>query len=217
MKTTDKIIAKVILTAPASKGYRGQIIATASAEQYGGNSHPHFSVTGEISTPAERNKGDFQTGGCIHDEILKAFPFLAPLVALHLSNSDNGEPMHAEANGFYWLAGAFGGFGEEYHGGSGNDGKDVATCLDYAASTLRISKDDAQHLGEACAIAYKTGCNSVASSEEVTKAAQREQAKAGNIAARNVFHTFIVSQRDRWQQEATEGLNLIIALSQKAA
>jgi hypothetical protein len=97
------------LTAAEPSGYHGQIIATVRTERN------YFSVNGEISTPHERSKGDAQVGGCIHEELLKAFPQLAPLVALRLSDLD-GVPMHAEANGFYWLAGNLGGLGEQHHG-----------------------------------------------------------------------------------------------------
>jgi hypothetical protein len=54
-----------------------------------------------------------------HELVLKLWPDLAPLVALHLSDVD-GAPHSAEANGWYWLAGACGGLGEEVHGANGD-------------------------------------------------------------------------------------------------
>lgn len=57
-----------------------------------GNDKPYFSVTG--------NSKD--SGGCMHEEILKAFPEMAPIIDLHLSNMD-GVPSHGFANGLYWL------------------------------------------------------------------------------------------------------------------
>lgn len=62
----------------------------------------YFRVTGEIGSTSNP-----PTCGCIHEEILTAFPNLRPLVNLHLSTLD-GIPMHAEANGWYWLAKAIG-------------------------------------------------------------------------------------------------------------
>lgn len=108
----------------ASKAYptyaKGAIITvTAQAYQLGGNQHPHFSVTGDVTTPESRRKRDIDMGGCIHEHILRFWPELKPLVDLHLSNADDGEPMHAEANGFYDLAGAVeGNFNQEYHRGN---------------------------------------------------------------------------------------------------
>lgn len=49
----------------------------------------------------------FRRFGCLHDEILQYRPDLKPLIDIHLSNLD-GMPMHAEANGWYWLAKACG-------------------------------------------------------------------------------------------------------------
>jgi len=108
----------------ASKGYPtyapgATITVTAQAIRYGGNRHPHFSVTGEVTTPASRRKRDSDMCGCIHDHILRFWPELAPLIALHGSNADDGEPTHGEANGFYDLAGAVeGNFNEQYHLGN---------------------------------------------------------------------------------------------------
>ena len=62
-----------------------------------GNSAPYFSVTAVIY-----ERGKDVDGGCLHEMILKYFPQLAPVVALHLSDND-GTPIHAEANGLYHL------------------------------------------------------------------------------------------------------------------
>lgn len=67
-----------------------------------GNGHEDFSITAEINHPSVR--GGCLAGGCLHEEILRKVPLFAPFVALHLSDA-NGAPMHAMANGFYWLAG----------------------------------------------------------------------------------------------------------------
>lgn len=57
-----------------------------------GNSAPYFSVTG------------FTTGicGCCHEDLLKRWPELRPIIDLHLSD-DTGMPMYAVENGYYWL------------------------------------------------------------------------------------------------------------------
>lgn len=225
---TDIIVAQATLTRPAPRGYKGQIIVTAKLYQLGGNARPYFSVTGEISTPCERAKGDAQTCGCIHEHILKAFPRLAPLVALHLAD-DGGAPMHAEANGFYQLAGCvYHHFGERYHGGNSERHfpitPDPATpwrnaeyrfptedeCLTSTAEYLRTTQEHISIVLRDCLAAYERGKATVASSEPATEAAR---ANAGNMAAKAEFSKFIEAQRTRWQDEAAKGLELIRSLS----
>ena len=58
------------------------------------NGHNTFSITGEIWT---RPKGrDCESCGCIHEEITKHFPELAPFIKWHLCSSDG--PLHYLAN-----------------------------------------------------------------------------------------------------------------------
>lgn len=61
-----------------------------------GDQKPYFSVTGRIV-----ENGRESVSGTIHQEILKAFPELDDLVAMHLSDMD-GKPMHSFENGKYW-------------------------------------------------------------------------------------------------------------------
>lgn len=78
-----------------------------------GNKAPYFGVTATLY-----ENGRDAAGGCMHEDVLRHFPDLADLVALHLSDID-GAPMHDVANGFYHLAGAVpGAFGEQYHAGN---------------------------------------------------------------------------------------------------
>lgn len=66
-----------------------------------GNGHNTFSITGEIE---EKRGNQFReySGGCLHDEIAKHFPELAPFIKWHLTSTDG--PMHYAANVVY-LAG----------------------------------------------------------------------------------------------------------------
>lgn len=78
-----------------------------------GNKAPCFSVTATLY----ENRRDV-AGGCMHEDVLRHFPDLADLVALHLSSID-GAPMYGVENGFYHLAGAVpGAFGKQYHAGN---------------------------------------------------------------------------------------------------
>jgi hypothetical protein len=65
------------------------------------NGHEDFAATAD----AFDTNGRDIAGGCLHDEILRAVPEFAPFVALHLCDAE-GVPMHAMANGFFWLAGS---------------------------------------------------------------------------------------------------------------
>lgn len=62
------------------------------------NGHNTFSITGDID---ERRSGAWHeySGGCIHDEIAKHFPELAPLIKWHLVSTES--PMHYIANAVY--------------------------------------------------------------------------------------------------------------------
>jgi hypothetical protein len=61
-----------------------------------GNGHNSFSITGTIYIPGNR---DIEAGGCLHEEIAKAFPELQPYIKWHLCGSD--KPMHYVANTLY--------------------------------------------------------------------------------------------------------------------
>lgn len=71
------------------------------------NGHQDFSITGDIYE-ADKPKTDRYhiASGCIHDEILKAYPEFKQFVVLHLCDY-KGIPMHASANGFYHLRNGF--------------------------------------------------------------------------------------------------------------
>lgn len=219
MKTNT--IAQAILTRrdlPATARKYGETSITfqaiAKLEQIGGNKLPHFSVTGTIwkGTGPYSDKKDI-AGGCLHDDIAQVFPKLRPLIALHLSHSD-GQPMHAAANGLYWVAGFVpGNLCQQYHGASGDHGKTPEECLRIAADHLRITVYETEalgrHLSEVCEKAKQT----VATSEEVSPAAQKEQAKQARIAVSAAMAAYCETQRERWQREANEGLALIRELA----
>lgn len=107
-----------------------------------GNAKPYFSLTCWYHRYG--NSLQCEGGGADHDTILEHFPELYDLAALHLADID-GVPMHAEANGWYWLAGALGGAGERCHGGNskGNHGGEYreptpTECLEVFRKLYRI-------------------------------------------------------------------------------
>lgn len=81
-----------------------------------GNAAPYFALT--YTSHRSGHPRQLESGGAGHERIAEVFPGrFDDLAALHLSTID-GVPMHAEANGWYWMAGALGGAGEQYHGGN---------------------------------------------------------------------------------------------------
>ena len=63
-----------------------------------GNGHNAFAITGEIFRPSRYR--DCEASGCLHDEIAKHFPKLAPLIKWHLMSTDG--PLHYVENARYW-------------------------------------------------------------------------------------------------------------------
>jgi len=129
---------------------------TAELNYIPGNSAPYFSLTMDAHQTGHPNQ--CKSGGAAHDTILQYFPQFADIAAMHLSNMD-GAPMHAEANGWYWLSGAMGGFGEDYHGGNskgGHGGKYRETtpseCLQIFADHCRITMREARGIAAAVAL-----------------------------------------------------------------
>ncbi len=174
----QKTIQSAVKTVTNFKGE--SLKATAALVQFEGQL-PYFSVTGE-----QRNKrGRVEACGCLHTDILKEIPAFEPLIALHLSDV-NGVPMHAEANGYYWLAGAVGGLGEQYHGGSGSSAKNVEECLEILASHLRVNLDEAR------SVAYGI---------------------KDSTAPKEFFAAYVEAQKPRWAAEAKAGLELIAKLN----
>jgi hypothetical protein len=72
------------------------ISATVRFDDNCKNGHETFSITGEIKKRGHREP---EICGCIHEELAKYFPELAPLIKWHLTSSDG--PMHYVANTVY--------------------------------------------------------------------------------------------------------------------
>ena len=94
-----------------------------------GNSNAYFAIGGDIYRHAKNGRKVWEAGGCIHEDIIKHFPQLQPLVDIHLADED-GVPMHAYANAAYWAG----------------QTKWQALDLDTLSKHLRISKDEANRL-----------------------------------------------------------------------
>lgn len=152
-----------------------------------GNSRPHFSVTATVTDSSRPGRDKFDRGGCLHEEIAQHFPALKPVIALHLSD-DTGAPMHATANGWYWLAGYWGDTGEAYTGATGPSAKTPDECLAVFADHVRVSLADAR------SVAFRLKTN------------------ADPKSRRLAFGEWIDAQGKRWAQEALEATKLLVSL-----
>lgn len=91
-----------------SINYHGEdavIAVTARYDDDCRNGHNTFSLTADVrATDRRRNPSDggWIAGGCLHEEIAKHFPGLAPLIKWHLCSSDG--PMHYLANAVYFAS-----------------------------------------------------------------------------------------------------------------
>lgn len=84
------------------KGYgtNGQMKVKIRFDDECDNGHNTFNITADITTAESLRRRDIAAGGCMHDEIAKVFPELAPLVRWHLVST--GGPLHYLANTLYW-------------------------------------------------------------------------------------------------------------------
>ena len=109
-------------------GEKYRIQVRAELVHRDGNSNAYFSIGGDIFRLAKNGRKVLEAGGCIHEEIIKHFPKLQPLVDIHLADEE-GVPMHAYANAAY-LAG---------HDGWGKQSSELA-------KHLRVTKDQANEM-----------------------------------------------------------------------
>lgn len=85
----------------AGYGKGALIKATVRYDDQCGNGHNTFSITADVTTPRSLARRDIEAGGCLHDEVTKAFPELDPFIKWHLTSSDG--PMYYIENTMYWL------------------------------------------------------------------------------------------------------------------
>lgn len=102
-----------------------------------GNGHNSFAITADVYRPGAR---DIDAGGCLHDEIVEAFPELSHLIKWHLCNSDG--PMHYVSNALY-LAG-----NRDYNGRGAGEPDRFAHVVRFADSPIshRVKKSLWEHL-----------------------------------------------------------------------
>lgn len=143
--------------------------------------------------------------GCLHEEILRYRPDLKCFVDLHLSYID-GQPLHSEENGWYWLAKA----ADIPQRFEPRETKEM--CLNYLAQHCRISKLEAEIIVSQIQKKYSEGSLSVAQSEHVSPYTEIERNRQGVIHARNEWKKIMNGMRPRWKTEAENALTLLETL-----
>lgn len=146
---TTKLIVQRVLVRDLPD--RSRIHATLRVDQIDGNAHPHFSATAEVyeahgtwsGAARSRNDREPDACGCVHEEILRAFPGAAPFVAMHLSDWPSGEPMHALANAWYFYSGGHVAYELRHYGADYVERH--GTGRERAARTLRCTVEELPH------------------------------------------------------------------------
>jgi len=217
LATEERIIKRTMIRDMPN---RSRVIANlevriaAEGERFVGGVSPAFSLTGEIyephgnlagSTRHKRYERMLEEGknpgpasepdisGCVHDEILRAFPDLEQFAAMHLSDPITGEPMHAEANGWYWYAGSRADLREQER----FTGFDRIYRHQLDARGLRDGEAGRQ------SYCYLTAC-------ELLRVGPNEIPQDLDRAG---FTAFVDAQRDRWRKEAEEAIAFIESLT----
>ena len=201
MENNNKVIAQ-------HTNKRGErMVVKAYLHYIKGNRAPYFSLTCDLYDGRGRDIG----GGAAHDEILKIFPRFSDLAKFHLRDID-GMPSYPIENGYYWLSGAVGGLGQEYHGASGKSGKSPEKCLEIFAEHLLVNIEDAAQIAQDVADTYNRALNYFAGEFEgalergaefhidadTTKLFRQEATKY----AQEKLSEIIKSHAARWAQEA---------------
>lgn len=186
----DRLIAQRVLVRDLPDR---SIVATLRIERIGGNASAHFSATCELheahvtgSGAGERRRGsEPELSGAAHGEILAAFPGAAAFVQMHLAEYPSGVPMHAEANGFYFLTGEAERYEREHYGPAYT--MRAGSRLTRCARALRLhSADD---------IPYELA----------------NAAAAGALTDddRPAFAAFVDTLRPRWESEARAAIAIL--------
>lgn len=108
------------------------------------NGHEDFSLTADIQEKDKRGRWVESGGGCCHDHILELMPELKPFADLHLCTWE-GVPMHAVANGWYWLQGVSPEIADHdkslraCRGGTGSGAKSPQECRRIFGEHFRVT------------------------------------------------------------------------------
>jgi hypothetical protein len=101
--------AEVTMTAQTPEGF---MVARAGREHCKGNRAPYFSCGVDVYRSRRawevgaESRPSIRAGGDSEARSRATSRELVPIAAMSGAWTDNGEPMHGGANGWYWLSGA---------------------------------------------------------------------------------------------------------------
>lgn len=95
---------RTALSYPVIGDVRHKLVAHYGINQTNGG-RPYFSLTGQLHEP--KSTGYYHTEptmvGQLSDILTEHMPWLSLIASVHLSDALTGEPIHAEANSWYWF------------------------------------------------------------------------------------------------------------------
>jgi len=173
-----------------------KIQADANLHYIEGNDSPYFGVTASGAG----------FGGCCHELILEAFPELAPIVAIHLSDMD-GSPSHGVANGLYWIK----------EGKADTLSSHLRITLEEAEKIINEYRDIFSNSTEEKLSELKTYLEAQEDQEEPNQAQTKELEllKALKVNADLIATNQIKAMTPRWKKEAEEAIKLLESLKPK--
>lgn len=193
-------------TRDACSDHGHQLTVYGGLHMIRGNRAPYFSLT--YASKGLDGYRRCESGGAGHDVILRHWPRFADLASLHLSDID-GVPMGAEANGWYNLTGALGGYGETYHVGNSERHFPITPPVDKPWKTTEYRKPTQDECVDLFADYIRV---SRAEAERIiadVRAHGLEAREAGNRTgtderrgARARWAAIVETMRPRWKQEA---------------
>jgi len=195
MSNKDPTIRPLKVYLDGDQNYR--IKAVGGLHKLKGNKSAYFSLTGTIDRFEASRYGSGRwvddTGGCIHEEILKHWPELKPVADLHLSDMD-GVPMHGAENAWHWMRGACAKVCSSITGRWGPD-HTPEKSLEIFANHVRVSLDEATAVRQMVIDAAMA----VSQYSRVYEGGAVEPAK-------KALFDWIDTQRPRWKLEADHAI-----------
>lgn len=164
-----------------------------------GNRAPYFTITADLY-----ENGRWASGGCQHELILRHYPELADLAAMHLSDI-NGTPSHDAANAWYWLAGCYpDAFGERYHGGNSEQNFPITPPADKPWQTTEHRKPTGDECLDIFARHVRTDLATARKLRDEIEAEAMAARHSRNAVAKAALARWVEEQRPRWAQEAKD-------------
>jgi len=178
------------------------VVVEAGLRKLEGNTKPYFSVTGGMK---HVGRIDPDNWGAQKALLLRHWPELEPVITLHLADID-GVPMHAHANGLYWIVGALGGgLGQRFSGSTGHYGKNPKACEKILSEHLRVSPAEAEVLSKEWFALGRGRAHALSCANGKAGATEAEI----GIAISGALRSWIEERLPTWKAEATAAIETL--------